>query len=245
MNIAILLSGGVGTRLRSDIPKQYVSVAGRMIVSHCLETLCRHPMIDVVQIVAAEIWRDDIMRECPFREKLKGFSVPGENRQLSILNGLRDVASFAPDIVIITLGGNDCNPKPEKFVSASDFVKNMSEIVRRVRELGALPIIQTYYKMDLEAMVPERAENFVKYMELVREAARQNDVFLVDQYKLFEAFPPAVLRYKLLLNAMHTNDLGNAVIGVNLLKHLGIDAAMIDHNENLCAALNLYKQIAG
>ena len=157
----------------------------------------------------------------------------------------RDVASFAPDIVIITLGGNDCNPKPEKFVSANDFVKNMSEIVRRVRELGALPIIQTYYKMDLEAMVPERAENFVKYMELVREAARQNNVFLVDQYKLFEAFPPAVLRYKLLLNAMHTNDLGNAVIGVNLLKHLGIDAAMIDHNENLCAALNIYNQIAG
>ena len=111
--------------------------------------------------------------------------------------------------------------------------------------LGAIPIIQTYYKMDLESMEQERAKNFVRYMELVREAARQNDVFLVDQYKLFEAFPLLVLRNKLLLNAMHTNDLGNAVIGVNLLKHFNIDASAIDHNENLCAALNLYKQIAG
>lgn len=156
----------------------------------------------------------------------------------------RDVASFAPDIVIITLGGNDCNPKPEKFVSESDFVKNMSEIVRRVRELGAIPIIQTYYKMDLESMEQERAKNFVRYMDLVREAAQKNNVFLVDQYKLFEAFPLLVLRYKLLLNAMHTNDLGNAIIGVHLLKHFNIEASEIDHNENLCAAINLYNQTA-
>ena len=58
------------------------------------------------------------------------------------------------------------------------------------------------------------------------------------------AFPLLVLRYKLLLNAMHTNDLGNAIIGVHLLKHFNIEASEIDHNENLCAAINLYNQTA-
>jgi len=103
MNIAILLSGGTGNRIRSDTPKQYIAVAGRMIVSHSLERLCLHPMIDAVQVVAAEMWRDDIIRECTFSEKLKGFSVPGDNRQLSILNGLRDVSLFASseDVVLV------------------------------------------------------------------------------------------------------------------------------------------------
>lgn len=155
----------------------------------------------------------------------------------------RDVASFKPDIVVITLGGNDCNPKPGRFVSEADFGKNMDQIIRQIRDLGALPILQTYYKMDLEAMDPERAKNFVRYMELVREAAVRNDVFLVDQYKYFSAVDPLVLRYKLLLNPMHTNDLGNALIGVVLLRHFGIDPAIIDHNENLCAAMELYKKI--
>lgn len=103
MNIAILLSGGTGSRLRSDLPKQYISVAGQMIVSHCLEKLCRHPMIHAVQVVASEMWQDDIIRECTFNEKLMGFSVPGENRQMSILNGLRDVSGFASreDVVLV------------------------------------------------------------------------------------------------------------------------------------------------
>ena len=103
MNIAILLSGGTGSRLRSDIPKQYIRADDQMIVSHCLNKLCRHSMIHAVQVVAAELWREDISRECLHPEKLRGFSAPGENRQLSILNGLRDAALFASgeDVVLV------------------------------------------------------------------------------------------------------------------------------------------------
>lgn len=170
--------------------------------------------------------------------------VSGNNTREALKRFDRDVASFKPDIVIVTLGGNDCNPKPEKFVSESEFASNMDLIVKKIRDLGALPIIQTYYKMDLEAMEPERAQNFVHYMSLVRQAAERNRVFLVDQYKYFDAVNPMVLRYKLLLNNMHTNDFGNAVIGVILLKHLGIDARNIVHNENLCSAIELVREIS-
>lgn len=193
-------------------------------------------------------WSDIL--EVGLREKygrkfhLINSGVSGNNTVEALKRFDRDVASFNPNIVIITLGGNDCNPLPAKYVSEADFGKNMDLIVQKIRDLNALPIIQTYYKMDLEAMDPSRAANFVRYMELVREAARRNGVFLVDQYKYFEAVTPAELRYKLLLNAMHTNDFGNALIGVILLKHLGIDAETFQHNENLCSALELYKRIA-
>ena len=103
MNIALLLSGGTGSRMGLDLPKQYIPVYGKMIITRCLERLCRHPMIDAVQIVAAEEWRGAILVECACTDKLRGFSVPGENRQLSILNGLRDISQYAgkDDVVLV------------------------------------------------------------------------------------------------------------------------------------------------
>lgn len=37
MNIAIVLAGGTGTRLGGDIPKQYIEVSGKPIISYCLD----------------------------------------------------------------------------------------------------------------------------------------------------------------------------------------------------------------
>ena len=52
MNIALILSGGTGTRMGTDIPKQYIEVCGKPIISYCIESISKHPLIDVIQIVA-------------------------------------------------------------------------------------------------------------------------------------------------------------------------------------------------
>ena len=95
MNIALVLSGGTGTRLGSDIPKQYIEVMGKPIISYCIECISNHDAIDVIQIVADEIWQE-LITECIKNSiKFKGFSKPGANRQLSILNGLEDIMKYA------------------------------------------------------------------------------------------------------------------------------------------------------
>lgn len=101
MNIALLLSGGTGTRLSADIPKQYIKVCGRPIISYCLERLAAHDQIDAIQIVADKGWHEFIMEGMERSAsrnavaKFKGFSEPGKNRQLSILNGLCDIMKYA------------------------------------------------------------------------------------------------------------------------------------------------------
>ena len=169
--------------------------------------------------------------------------VCGNNTRDALARFERDVSAFRPDAVIVTLGGNDCSPKPEKFVPDAEFSANLDEIVAKVRALGALPILQTYYKMDLEAMDPVRAEDFLRKMELVRQTAERDKVFLVDQYRLFDRIPEETLRYKLLLNPMHVNEFGNILIGVFLLRHFGIDAGEIKHCEKLAAAIELYRDL--
>ena len=42
MNIALLLSGGTGVRLGSNVPKQYIEISGCPVFSWCLEALAEH-----------------------------------------------------------------------------------------------------------------------------------------------------------------------------------------------------------
>lgn len=100
MNIALVLSGGTGTRLGAGIPKQYLKINQRMIISYCLEQLFLSSRIDALWIVAEEsFW--ETLRECIAEYdkggKFRGFSKPGENRQLSIWNGLLDMRASAAD----------------------------------------------------------------------------------------------------------------------------------------------------
>lgn len=170
--------------------------------------------------------------------------VSGNNTREGLARFERDVASFQPDIVIVTFAGNDCNPNPPKYVPAEEFNGNLDLIIAKIRALGAIPVLQTYYKMYYPGMDPRRAELAQQYMGLVREAAARNNVFLVDQFKYFNAVPNETLLFKLLLNPMHVNEFGNMLIGVNLLHHFGIDPKGIGHCEALLPAIDLYDSIA-
>lgn len=106
MNIALILSGGIGTRVGTDVPKQYIEIGNRKIISYCIERISQHKQIDAIQIVAATEWYNDIincLNQYDIKDKFKGFSKPGENRQLSIFNGLSDVLTYADskDTVLI------------------------------------------------------------------------------------------------------------------------------------------------
>ena len=52
-NVAVLLAGGVGTRIGLDIPKQLLKIAGKPILEHTLAALDSHPLVDEVLIMMA------------------------------------------------------------------------------------------------------------------------------------------------------------------------------------------------
>lgn len=106
MNIALILSGGTGTRLGSEILKQYIKVCGKPVISYCIEILSAHEEIHAVHIVAESAWQEQIefwMESDGLKQKFRGFSAPGATRQLSIWNGLQDIGQYAiaSDCVLI------------------------------------------------------------------------------------------------------------------------------------------------
>ena len=156
MNIALILSGGTGTRLGADIPKQYIKVNGRTILSYCLETLLLYPEIDGVQIVAEHSWQQLILEDLEvvkqlyemrgakycagLESKFRGFSEPGKNRQLSILNGLEGILSYASetDAVLIHDAARPC-------LSAKMVTECLGGLKEAEGVLPVLPMKDTVY----------------------------------------------------------------------------------------------------
>lgn len=52
--VAVILAGGVGTRVGLDIPKQLIKVAGHTILEHTLATFNAHPMVDEIIVMMAQ-----------------------------------------------------------------------------------------------------------------------------------------------------------------------------------------------
>lgn len=50
-NVAVILAGGIGSRLGSATPKQFVKVAGKMVIEHTVDVFEHHPSIDEIAIV--------------------------------------------------------------------------------------------------------------------------------------------------------------------------------------------------
>ena len=97
MNYALLLSGGTGTRTGSLMPKQYVKADGLRMVTYALRAFFASGHIDSLYVVSDIEWREAIVEDVAKAgfdaAKIRGFALPGENRQLSILNGMEKILS--------------------------------------------------------------------------------------------------------------------------------------------------------
>lgn len=143
MNVALILSGGTGTRLGAEIPKQYIEVNHRMIISYCLEQLSEHKEIDAIQIVADPDWQEKLtgcIRQYDKEKKFRGFSEPGESRQLSIWNGLNDIKKYASDEDYVLI-----HDAARPFLSEQLITSCLSSVKGHDGALPVLPMKDTVY----------------------------------------------------------------------------------------------------
>ncbi len=144
MVTALILSGGNGTRLGANIPKQYIKVFDRPVISYCIEQLSRHEKIDGIQIVAAPQWQEAILeslKQYDNAKKFRGFSAPGENRQLSIYHGLEDIKKYASDSDIVMI-----HDAARPFLSARMITDSLNAIQGHDGVLPVLSMTDTIYK---------------------------------------------------------------------------------------------------
>jgi len=93
----IIPAAGIGKRMRSDIPKQYLPLAGRTVLEHTLHRMSSHPAIAEIIVVIAE--DDDYWRKLKLDWVAKPVTtvIGGDERCHSVLNGLHYLSQRADD----------------------------------------------------------------------------------------------------------------------------------------------------
>ena len=105
MNVAIVLAGGKGQRMDSEIPKQFINVYDKPILMYTLEAFENHPQIDAIEVVTIEGWGDLVWAYAKQFNitKLKWVGDGGNTVQESIRNGLLNIENevSSDDIILV------------------------------------------------------------------------------------------------------------------------------------------------
>ena len=103
--IALIIAGGVGSRMGYNIPKQFINVYDKPIIIYTLETFQAHPQIDEIEVVCIEGWEDTLKAYCDQFgiTKLKYIVKGGSTGQESIRNGVYNLEGICDsnDTIII------------------------------------------------------------------------------------------------------------------------------------------------
>lgn len=154
MNYTVIFAGGVGVRMGSNTPKQFLKVGGKPIIIHVLEKFAIHPEIDGIVVVCKEEYIDECKTYISDYGigKVLDVIAGGETGQQSIKNGveylIRNVSKNQEDIVLVHDGVRPIITK-----------ELISECIKGVKENGnsiaAASAVETVIKVNEDGTLAE------------------------------------------------------------------------------------------
>ena len=110
MNIAVILAGGVGSRVGAGMPKQFVKILGKPVIVYTIEAFQKHEDIDAIEVVCVKS-HIDYMKELVDTyglSKVKWITEGGADFQGSVLNGINNLQDKCSEdaIVLVHFGAS-------------------------------------------------------------------------------------------------------------------------------------------
>lgn len=162
MITAIILAGGVGSRVGAGRPKQFVEVLGKPVLAYTTEIFQNHPEVDAVEIVCHKDWKAYLQEMIQKYEltKVKWVADGGESFQNSVMSGINNLKDkiSSDDYVLIQYGAAPFTS--EKIVT--DVIRVMKE---KDSSITATPCYQLMGSND-EAGTSKRWVDRDKYIQI-------------------------------------------------------------------------------
>lgn len=143
MNVAVILAGGIGSRVGANRPKQFIEILGKPVLVYTIEVFQNHPEIDAIEVVCHKLWKDYLNEivDTYSLDKVKWVTDGGETFQESVLNGINYLNGkiSREDMVLVHFG-------------ASPFIKEdiISDCIRVCREKGNAISATDYFLLSGE-----------------------------------------------------------------------------------------------
>ena len=186
---AVIPAAGVGKRMGSHIPKQYLPLAGKTILEHTLSIFLKHPNINgiVVAITQGDPYWQDIFKLLSDEDKqLISVASGGSERCHSVLNALHSLSNYASedDWVLVHDAARPC-------LKQSD-IDRLIEQLNETNNGGllGLPMADTVKHCDNEQRV----------------------ISTVDRSALWRALTPQMFPLQLLISALEYAIKSNALV---------------------------------
>ena len=174
MNVALIIAGGVGSRMHLEIPKQFINVYDKPVIVYTMEAFQRHPMVDAIEVVCLDGWHDILKAYAKQYgiTKLRWVVSGGKTGQESIRNGVY----FLED---------KCNP--EDIVIVHDGIRPLvddtvlSDVIIKCKKYGNAVTAMPYNE---QIFIADDEESTVKYIP--RETLRRVSTPQAYQYGLLD-----------------------------------------------------------
>lgn len=96
----IIPAAGSGSRMHSEIPKQYLSLLSRPLITWCLDVFYANPQINQVHLALHpqdEVWSNQVSNN----QKLNVLRTGGETRAQTVLNTLQKIDADENDWILV------------------------------------------------------------------------------------------------------------------------------------------------
>lgn len=198
MNIAVILSAGSGSRFGSDIPKQFINLAGKNIIEYTIAAFEQNDNIDEICIVADTVYHEKLFEISKINKfsKVKKIIQGGKERKDSSYNAIKEyenkkninlifhdaVRPFVSQRII-----NDCIESLEKYnaidvaIPTADTIIQIDEISKTIENIPQRSKLQRgqtpqAFKLEIIKKAHELA------IEDINEPMFTDDCGLVKQY---------------------------------------------------------------
>lgn len=145
MKIALLTAAGNATRMRQDIPKQFMHVDNKPIIIHTMEAFQCHPSIDAIIVVTLDSWSEVLNAYAKQFNitKLKWIVPGGATGQESIRNGLKKLQKevSAEEVVMIHDGNRP-------LVSSEIISDSLSVYTKHGSAVAAIPCAEVVFQSE-------------------------------------------------------------------------------------------------
>jgi len=160
MNVALIIAGGKGERLKQDVPKQFLHIDDKPVIIYTLEAFQQHPSIDAILVVCLDGWHE-ILRAYAKQYKITKLNwvVPGgATGHDSIHNGLVELKMHCSDDDVILV--HDAN---RPLVSQDIISDGLSVYSKYGSAVTAIPCTEVVFKsMDGNTLDEEVPRNLLR-----------------------------------------------------------------------------------
>ena len=105
MTYCILMAGGVGNRVGAGIPKQFVEVLGKPVITYTMQKLQQCTDIDAIELVCVDGYQDNLKKLVDSNniDKVIKIVTGGKDYEHSMMNGVDGLKGLAKDDDVIML----------------------------------------------------------------------------------------------------------------------------------------------